>query len=151
MVWTTRTIGLSLAGVALVGGLAYVAFREDPVPVDLVTVARAPLNVTIDADGQTRIRNLYEVASPIAGTARRAPVAVGDRVVADETLVALVEPVSPALLDARTRAQAEASWPRPAPRSTSRAPTCAAPRRRRPSPGCNSTGRRPSWNAAWRR
>jgi HlyD family secretion protein len=109
MVWTTRTIGLSLAGVALVGGLAYVAFREDPVPVDLVTVARAPLNVTIDADGQTRIRNLYEVASPIAGTARRSPVAVGDRVVADETLVALVEPVSPALLDARTRAQAEAS------------------------------------------
>jgi HlyD family secretion protein len=109
MVWTTRTIGLSLAGAALVGGLAYVAFREDPVPVDLVEVVRAPLSVTIDADGQTRIRDLYEVASPIAGTARRAPVAVGDPVVAGETVVALVEPVSPALLDARSRAQAEAS------------------------------------------
>jgi HlyD family secretion protein len=81
MVWTTRTIGLSLAAWPLVGGLAYVAFREDPVPVDLVEVVRAPLSVTIDADGQTRIRNLYEVASPIAGTARRAPVAVGDSVV----------------------------------------------------------------------
>jgi HlyD family secretion protein len=109
MVWSTRTIGLSLAGAALIGGLAYVAFREDPVPVDLVTVARAPLSVTIDADGQTRIRNLYEVASPIAGTARRAPVVVGDRVVAGETVVAMVEPVSPALLDARSRAQAEAT------------------------------------------
>jgi HlyD family secretion protein len=109
MVWNTRTIGLSLAGAALIGGLAYVAFREDPVPVDLVTVARAPLSVTIDADGQTRIRNLYEVASPIAGTARRAPVVVGDRVMAGETVVAMVEPVSPALLDARSRAQAEAT------------------------------------------
>jgi HlyD family secretion protein len=109
MVWTTRTIGLTLAGVALVGGLAYVAFREDPVPVDLVEVVRAPLSVTIDADGQTRIRNLYEVASPIAGTARRAPVAVGDSVVSGQTVVAMVEPVSPALLDARSRAQAEAS------------------------------------------
>ncbi|MFW5641432.1 MAG: efflux RND transporter periplasmic adaptor subunit [Roseicyclus sp.] len=109
MVWTTRTIGLSLAGAVLIGGLAYVAFREDPVPVDLVVAARAPLQVTIDADGQTRIRDIYEVTSPIAGTARRAPVAVGDPVSAGETIVARVEPLSPSLLDARSRAQAEAS------------------------------------------
>lgn len=109
MVWTTRTVGLSLAGAALIGGLAYVAFREDPVPVDLVEVTRAPMQVTIDADGQTRIREIYEVASPIAGTARRAPVEVGDEVLAGETVVARVDPVSPSLLDARARAQAEAS------------------------------------------
>jgi HlyD family secretion protein len=109
MVWNTRTVGLALAGVALIGGLAYVGFRDDPVPVDLVTVERAPLRVTIDADGQTRIREIYEVASPIAGTARRAPVSVGDPVVAGETVVARVEPLSPSLLDARSRAQAEAS------------------------------------------
>ncbi|MCU4651719.1 HlyD family efflux transporter periplasmic adaptor subunit [Roseibacterium sp. SDUM158016] len=109
MVWTTRTVGLSLAGVALIGGLAYVAFRTDPVPVDIVEVVRAPMQVTIDADGQTRIRDLFEVASPIAGTARRAPVAVGDPVIAGQTVVARVEPVSPSLLDARTRAQAEAA------------------------------------------
>ena len=109
MVWNTRTVGLALAGVALIGGLSYVAFRDDPVPVDLVTVERGPLRVTIDADGQTRIRDIYEVASPIAGTARRAPVSVGDPVVAGETVVARVEPLSPSLLDARSRAQAEAS------------------------------------------
>jgi HlyD family secretion protein len=114
------------------------------VPVDLVEVVRAPLSVTIDADGQTRIRDLYEVASPIAGTARRAPVAVGDRVVAGQTVVAMVEPVSPALLDARSRAQAEASVAEARQRSTSRAPTSAAPRRKRPSPGCNSTAPRRS-------
>jgi len=109
MVWTTRTIGLSLAGAALIGGLAYVAFRDDPVPVDLYEVTAAPMQVTIDADGQTRIRDVYEVAAPIAGTALRAPVAVGEPVIANTTVVARVEPASPALLDARTRAQAEAT------------------------------------------
>jgi HlyD family secretion protein len=109
MVWTTRTIGLTLAGAALIGGLAYVAFRTDPVPVDLITVTAAPLQVTIDADGQTRIREIYEVAAPIAGTALRAPVAVGDPVIAGQTVVAHVEPASPALLDARSRAEAEAA------------------------------------------
>lgn len=109
MVWTTRTIGLSLAGVALIGGLAWVAFRDDPVAVDLYEVDAAPMQVTIDADGQTRIRDVYEVAAPIAGTALRAPVAVGDPVIADATVVARVEPASPTLLDARTRAQAEAA------------------------------------------
>jgi len=109
MVWTTRTIGLTLAGAAMLGGLAWVAFRDDPVAVDMITVARGPMQVTIDADGQTRIRDVFEVASPIAGTALRAPVEVGDPVVAGETVVARVEPVTPSPLDARTRAQAEAS------------------------------------------
>lgn len=109
MVWTTRTVGLSLAGAALIGGLAFVALRDDPVPVDLIEVAAAPMQVTIDADGRTRIRELYEVAAPIAGTALRAPVAVGDPVVGGETVVARVEPATPALLDARARAQAEAA------------------------------------------
>ncbi len=109
MSWNTRTIGLSLAGAALIGGLAWVAFREEAVPVDLVEVTVGPMQVTIDADGRTRIVDLYEVASPIAGTALRAPVKVGDPVVAGETLVARVEPVSPSLLDARSRAQAQAS------------------------------------------
>jgi HlyD family secretion protein len=102
-------MGMSLAGAALLGGLAYVAFREDPVPVDLIEVIAAPMQVTIDADGKTRIRDLFEVAAPIAGTALRAPVAVGDPVVAGETVVARVEPATPTLLDARSRAQAEAA------------------------------------------
>ncbi|NKX44844.1 efflux RND transporter periplasmic adaptor subunit [Roseicyclus persicicus] len=109
MVWTTRTIALSLAGAALIGGLAWVAFREDPVPVDLIEVTAGPMQVTIDADARTRIREVYEVAAPIAGTALRAPVVVGDPVAAGVTVVARVEPASPALLDARSRAQAEAA------------------------------------------
>ena len=104
-----RTVILGVLGLAIVGALAWVALREEPVPVDMATVGRGPLRVTIDADGQTRIREVYEIASPIAGIALRSPVRVGDATIAGETLVAVVEPVAPALLDARSRQQAEAA------------------------------------------
>jgi HlyD family secretion protein len=104
-----RSLILGAFALAAVGALAWVALRTDPVPVDLAEVTRGPLHVTIDADGQTRIREIYEVAAPIAGIALRAPVRVGDATVAGETVVAVVEPVAPALLDARSRQQAEAA------------------------------------------
>ena len=109
MGWTKGGITLALAGAALLGGLGYIALREHPVAVDMVTIGIAPLQVTIDAEGQTRIRDIYEVAAPIAGTARRAPVAVGDAVQAGASVVARVEPAIPTLLDARSRAEAEAA------------------------------------------
>lgn len=106
---TPRMMVLALGGAAIAAGLAVVAFRPEPVLVDLVPVTRGALSVTIPADGRTRIRDIWDVASPIAGTTRRSPVAVGDAVVEGETVVAVVEPVVPALLDARSRAEAEAS------------------------------------------
>ena len=104
-----RGIILATAGLGVLALLAYLAFRDDPVPVDLVTVQAAPMRVTIDADGQTRIRQIYEIAAPIAGTALRAPVAVGDLVRAGHSIVARVEPAAPALLDQRSRSMAEAA------------------------------------------
>ena len=104
-----RTLGLLGAGAAVIAGLAYVSFREEPVPVDLAEVTRGPLEITVNADGKTQVRDLYEVAAPIAGTAMRSPVEVGDRVVAGETVVAVVRPATSALLDERTRLQAEAT------------------------------------------
>lgn len=106
---TPRTVIFGLLGLGLVSALLIVAFRTEPVPVDLAEVTRGPMRITVNADGRTRIREIYEVASPVAGTARRSPVEVGDPVVAGETVVAVVEPVAPALLDARSRLQAEAA------------------------------------------
>jgi HlyD family secretion protein len=103
-----RTILSVLSGAALVGGLLYYSFRTDPVPVDLYQIESGPMRVTIDVDGRTRIRDIYDIAAPIAGLARRSPVAVGDPVVAGETVVAVVEPTSPDLLDARSRLEAVA-------------------------------------------
>lgn len=109
MAHARRNIILGLAGAALVGGLVYVSFRTEPIAVDTHTVTRGPLIATVDVDGVTRVADLFEIAAPITGVAQRSPVAVGDTVVAGETVVALVEPVSPALLDSRTRLQAEAA------------------------------------------
>jgi len=109
LTYSTRTIVLAGLGGALVAGLMFVSFREDPVPVDLAKVSRGPLEVTVNADGKTQIREIYDVASPIAGIALRSSVDVGDHVIAHETVVAQVQPVSSGLLDARSRMQAQAA------------------------------------------
>ncbi|MEO9824631.1 MAG: HlyD family efflux transporter periplasmic adaptor subunit [Paracoccaceae bacterium] len=109
MSFSTRTLILIGVGVTLVAGLSYVSFRTDPVPVDLATVTQGPMEVTINADGQSQVRDLFEVASPISGTALRSPVSEGDLVHAGETVVAIVRPASSGLLDARSQLQAEAA------------------------------------------
>lgn len=100
---------LGILGAGIIGGLAWITFRTEPVPVDIVEVTAGPMLVTVNADGETRIHDIFEVSAPISGTARRAPVEVGDPVVAGETIVAVVEPAAPALLDSRSRQQAEAA------------------------------------------
>ncbi|MCG6884335.1 MAG: efflux RND transporter periplasmic adaptor subunit [Silicimonas sp.] len=104
-----RNIALGVLGAAVVGGLLFVTFRPEPVPVDLHEISTGTLSVTVEVDGETRVKEEYEIAAPIAGLARRLPVHVGDPVKAGETVVAEVEPTAPALLDARSRAQAEAA------------------------------------------
>ncbi|MBP0484431.1 efflux RND transporter periplasmic adaptor subunit [Sagittula salina] len=104
-----RTVLIALVALAIATALATVAFRTEPEPVDLHTVSRGPLQVTVSADAVTRVREIYEVSAPVAGIAQRAPVRVGDRVVAGETVVAVVEPAAAPILDTRSRAQAEAA------------------------------------------
>ncbi len=92
----------------VVAGIVY-AFWPRPVPVDLAAVGRGHLAVTVNEEGMTRVKEAYIVSSPIAGNARRIGLEIGDAVVAEKTEVAHIEPVSPTMLDARTRAQAEAA------------------------------------------
>jgi HlyD family secretion protein len=96
-----------LLGVALVAGLV-VAFRPREVPVDLVEVTRGPLVVTIDEEGETRVRDIFVLSSPVPGRSRRIEAEVGDRVVAGETVVAEIEPVDPSPLDVRSESEARA-------------------------------------------
>lgn len=109
MPFKLRTIIGILVGLAAVAGLVYVGFRTEPVPVDLYAASRGDMRITVDADGKTRIRDIYEVSAPISGTAQRSPVSIGDRVIKDETVVAVVRPSEIGFLDARTRVQAEAA------------------------------------------
>jgi HlyD family secretion protein len=92
----------------LVAALLY-AFSPRPVPVSLAEVSRGPLQVTVDEDGRTRIRERYVVSAPLGGQLRRIELEPGDRVRAGLTVLAVIEPPAPDLLDARLRAQFEAA------------------------------------------
>lgn len=104
----SRFIMLALAAIVAIAALVW-AFWPQPVPVDLAGIERGPMEVTVSANGVTRIKNTYLVTAPITGTTRRSPVEIGDEVVHGETIVATIEPAAPALLDARARAEGEAA------------------------------------------
>lgn len=92
----------------LAGALLLYAFWPPAVEVDVVAVNSGPLEVTINEDGRTRVKERYIVSMPMSGQLLRVLLHPGDRVVAGETYIAVIEAGDPALLDARTRAETEA-------------------------------------------
>ncbi len=98
-----RALVLALAAAAGLGGLLWL-LRPAPVRVELGVVDRGPLEVTVDEEGRTRVRNRYVIAAPVAGGLERIMLDAGDAVAAGD----VVARVSPAPLDPRTTAQAEA-------------------------------------------
>ena len=102
-----RKLRLAVGGALLLLILAW-AFWPRPEPVDMAVVARAPLAVTLDEEGETRVRDRFVVSAPLAGRVLRIELEPGDPVVADETVLATFQPQTPTLLDARSRAEAEA-------------------------------------------
>src|SRR5262245_12673234 len=98
---------LPILGLAVVGAIIY-AFLPRPVEVDLASVRRGPLRVTVDEDGKTRIKERYVVSSPLAGQLLRIRLKPGDVVVPGKTVLAAIAPTDPALLDPRAEVQARA-------------------------------------------
>ena len=95
--------GLLLAALVLAW-----AFQPAPVPVDLAAVERGTLQITIDEEGETRVRDRFVVSAPVPGRMRRIELEPGDRVRAGRDVLAMFEPADPALLDTRTRAELQA-------------------------------------------
>ena len=104
---TAGKIAWVLIGVAVVAAVVYL-YWPAPVAVQTARAQRGPLVVTVDEDGKTRIKERYEVSSPLAGRLRRIELHEGDKVEAGQTLLATIEPSDPSLLDARARAEAMA-------------------------------------------
>lgn len=102
-----RWIIIGLIALGIISALIW-AFRPQPVAVEEAEVIRGPMQVGVEEDGQTRIRERYVVSSPLAGRLLRITLDPGDAVVAGETLLAAIEPTDPSLLDVRALAQAEA-------------------------------------------
>jgi HlyD family secretion protein len=99
--WVPLALGLALALLWL--------FLPSPVAVDLARAERGPLIDSIEEEGQTRVRDMYVVSAPIPGRMRRIGLEAGDPVIADETVVAQIEPSDPAFLDSRSAAEARAT------------------------------------------
>jgi HlyD family secretion protein len=95
------------AVVVVLAALAFWAFRPAPVPADFATVERGPLEVTVEEEGRTRVRDRYVVSAPVPGRMLRIELEPGDPVVGGKTVLAQFQPTDPALLDVRTRAELE--------------------------------------------
>lgn len=74
---------------------------------ETATAARRPLAVTVEEEGRTRVRDRYVLYAPVAGYLRRIDLDVGDAVAAGDALATL-DPLRPATLDQRSKAEAEA-------------------------------------------
>lgn len=74
--------------------------------VDLVSVTRGPLQITIEEEGRTRLKDRFTISAPTAGYLRRINVRVGDAVKKGQIVVVL-EPLQSQALDPRSRATAE--------------------------------------------
>lgn len=98
---TLRRIVFVAAGLA---ALAVVVFllSPDPVAVEVAVVDRGPLEVTVDEDGRTRVRDRYTISAPVTGRMERLMCEAGDPVAEGEVL-ALIHPLP---LDTRAQEQA---------------------------------------------
>ncbi|RTR03870.1 efflux RND transporter periplasmic adaptor subunit [Halomonas nitroreducens] len=92
----------------LVAGLGY-ALLPQPVPVDLTVAEQGRLTVTIDEEGETRVRDVYTLDAPLAGHLLRIGTEAGDPVEAEVTELARIEPATPAFLDVRSEAEQRAA------------------------------------------
>jgi HlyD family secretion protein len=103
--WIKRILTTAFL-LGLAGAVTY-AFLPKPVAVDVARIEIGNLQVSVEEDGKTRVRDRYVVSSPLAGRLRRIKLRPGDCVRPGQILAA-IDPADPQLLDPRTVATSEA-------------------------------------------
>ncbi|MCA9058263.1 MAG: efflux RND transporter periplasmic adaptor subunit [Planctomycetaceae bacterium] len=88
--------------------VAVTSLLPPPIEVETSTVIRGSLTVTVREDGRTRIREKYVVSAPVSGRLARIDLQEGDALTASESVLAVILPSEPELLDARAQAEAQA-------------------------------------------
>ena len=99
---------LPYAGAVVLVALITAGLWPRPIPVETARATIGTLRATVNEQGKTRIKQRYVVSAPVTGQLQRIPFKAGAEVHAGQTVVAVIEPVSPTLLDARTRVATEA-------------------------------------------
>ena len=90
------------------GALAW-ALWPRPIAVETAKIDRRNIEIFIEEEGKSQIRDVFTVSAPITGQMQRVNLHAGDAVTKDETVVASMQPADPGLLDARARRVAEAA------------------------------------------
>jgi HlyD family secretion protein len=99
---------LPYTGAVLLVGLIVAGLWPQPIPVETGRVTTGTLRATVNEEGKTRIKQRFVLSAPVTGLLRRIDLKPGADVKAGETVVAIIDPQPPTLLDARARALAEA-------------------------------------------
>ncbi|MEO1251302.1 MAG: HlyD family efflux transporter periplasmic adaptor subunit [Pseudomonadota bacterium] len=102
----TFVIGLGVAALALFFTYAFWPRAE---AVDMATIERAPMIVTINEEAKTRVHDAYIVSMPVTGRLLRVEVEPGDSLSGGETVIGEIAPARPSVLDMRTQEQAQAA------------------------------------------
>jgi len=97
-----------LLGALVVAIILAAALWPEAIEVDVARAERGPMQVTIDEEGETRVRERFVLSAPVAGRLQRIELEPGDPVRRGEVVAGLT-PATPALLDARTRAELDAA------------------------------------------
>jgi HlyD family secretion protein len=97
------------AAIVIVAGILAVALWPTAMEVDLARVERGPMQVTIDEEGETRVRERFVVSAPVSGRVERIELEPGDPVVRGKTVVARLSPAAAPLIDPRTQAELNAA------------------------------------------
>ncbi|GAA5509482.1 efflux RND transporter periplasmic adaptor subunit [Novipirellula caenicola] len=106
MKFSLKTLLWGILIVAAVMASIFAMFPE-PIEVDAATASIGTLQVTVQEDGKTRIREKYIVSAPVMGRVSRIELDAGDHC-SEATLLAVILPSVPAFLDARSQAEATA-------------------------------------------
>lgn len=101
-----RLVKISL--VFIVIALLVFAFIPEKIQVDLISVEKGNLTVSVEGEGKTRIHDIYTIYTPIEGRVTRIESNAGDSVIAGKTIIANMYPANPAFLDKRSEIQAKA-------------------------------------------
>jgi HlyD family secretion protein len=103
----SRWIIIIVISMAVIFAIVY-GFMPRPVPVDIAKALRGPLTVTIEEEGKTRVKDRFIISAPVSGFMKRIELDVGNHVEKGKVVVEL-EPLRSAVLDPRSRAEAEAA------------------------------------------
>ncbi len=95
-----RIIIITLIVLAVGVGLYY-SFLPHPIGVDLATIKRGTIIASVKDEGVVKIKDTYQISTPIGGDVLRIPYRIGD-FVEQGKIVASITPQKSSFLDERT-------------------------------------------------